>query len=277
MKTTNVTSRLLTFLIHSLSRSLVLILIFGLAGPCFSQAWLVAWKDEFKREGLLDTVYWNYVEGNPEKVGAQFFMAGSVYNTRISNDHLFMQMRKNLNSEYPFSSAHIHTKNKINFRYGRVEVKAKMPKNSMIQPTIGLCSVNDHLTSISDYGEVQVCNQTLNSIGKITARVYTGDNKGKASHEKPFTVYNPNVDYHVYAFEWDENYMQVFIDDKLCYQYKRDSDAWPFEQPLYLFIDMKIDEQATHSQAINENFYQLMVIDYVRYYKKLAPGLSTQG
>lgn len=242
----------------------------------FAQSWSLAWKDEFKREGLPDTTFWNFEEGNPEKIGAQFFIAGRLLNSRVANDHLFLQMRKDIDSDFPFSSAHIHTKNKIDFRYGRLEIKAKMPKNTNILPTIGLLSKNDNSASLAEYGEILVSSQTRETKGNLATKVYIGGNNQQFNNEKPLTIEKPYIDFHVYTFEWDEESVRLFIDDKLFYQCKRNTRDWPFEKPMYLFINMKIAEEATQSMAINENFYQQLIIDYIRYYRKHDGGLSAK-
>ncbi|MFW5761037.1 MAG: glycoside hydrolase family 16 protein [Cyclobacteriaceae bacterium] len=242
----------------------------------FAQSWSLAWKDEFTKDGLPDTAFWNFEEGNPEKLGAQFFVAGRLLNSRVANGHLFLQLRKDIDSDFPFSSAHIHTKNKIDFRYGRLEIKAKMPKNTNILPTIGLLSKNDNSASLADYGEIMVSSQTRNSKGNLATKVYLGGSNQQFSNDEALTIEKPYIDFHVYIFEWDEESVKLFIDNQLYYQVKRNTDEWPFDKSMYLFINMKIAEEATQSMAINGNFYQQLIIDYIRYYKKHDGNISAK-
>lgn len=241
-----------------------------------SQSWSLAWKDEFRGEGLPDTAFWSFEEGNPEKLGAQFFVAERLQNTRVYNDHLFLQIRKDIDSEFPFSSAHIHTKNKIDFRYGRVEIKAKMPKNTNILPTIGFISKDDNAASLENYGEIMVSSQTRDKKGNLATKVYIGSSNQQFNNQKPLTIVKPYINFHIYTFEWDEESVRLYIDDKLYYQCQRNTDAWPFDTPMYLFINMKIAEDAKHSLTINDNFYQQMIIDYIRYYRKHDGSLSAK-
>lgn len=242
----------------------------------FAQSWSLTWKDEFKREGLPDTTFWSFEEGNSEKIGAQVFVAGRLQNTRVANDHLFLQLRKDVKSEYPFSSAHIHTKNKIDFKYGRLEIKAKMPKNVNILPTIGLLSKNDNSASLADYGEILFSSQTRKSKGNLATKVYIGENNQQFSNDKPLTIEKPYIDFYVYTFEWDEESVKLYINDRLFYECERNDRQWPFDKPMYLFINMKISEEAKQSMAINENFYQQLIIDYIRYYRRHDGGLSAK-
>ena len=78
----------------------------------YAQVWKLSWHDEFSKEGLPDDIYWSYKTGNQENSGSQYFTKARRQNVRVANQHLIIEARKDLKNNFPFSSAHLNTKNK---------------------------------------------------------------------------------------------------------------------------------------------------------------------
>jgi beta-glucanase (GH16 family) len=79
-------------------------------------------------------------------------------------------------------------------------------------------------------------------------------------------------DFHVYAMQWDEDRVSVFVDDRRYFTYDRDKSGeipWPFDQPMYLKLNLAVGGSWGGRHGIDDSvFPQRFVIDYVRVYQR---------
>ena len=102
----------------------------------------VVWSDEFDGEGLPDSSRWNYDlgDGCPSVCGwgnneAQYY-TNLANNVRVENGLLIIEARKDTVGGKAYTSARIISKHKGDWRYGRIEVRAKLPKGKGTWPAI---------------------------------------------------------------------------------------------------------------------------------------------
>ncbi|XP_075970504.1 beta-1,3-glucan-binding protein-like [Anticarsia gemmatalis] len=127
----------------------------------------------------------------------------------------------------PIKSARIHTVNTFNFRYGRLEVRAKMPAGDWLWPAIWLLPAKDTYGTWPASGEIDVMetrgNRNLmingNNIGtqEAASTLHYGPKPGVNGFQKThWAKKNPNgynSDFHRYQLEWTTDYIKFSIDD----------------------------------------------------------------
>ena len=89
----------------------------------------LVWADEFDKNGLPDSTKWGYNVGgtgwgNNE---LQFYTDSRKENASANNGHLVIEARMENYKGKKYSSARLVSKNKGDWKYGRIEVKAKLP------------------------------------------------------------------------------------------------------------------------------------------------------
>jgi beta-glucanase (GH16 family) len=103
----------------------------------------LVFADEFNYTGLPDSTKWDYEKGFVREAEPQYYTAKRLQNCRVENGMLVIEGRKeqypnpgykagsNRRTEKdefaPYTSASINTHGKYSWRYGRIEVKAKVP------------------------------------------------------------------------------------------------------------------------------------------------------
>ena len=103
-----------------------------------SQSKNLVWADEFNSKGLPDSTRWGYDVGgtgwgNNE---LQYYTSKRKENASVNNGHLIIEARKEDFSSMKYTSARLVSKNKGDWKYGRIEVRAKLPKGRGIWPAI---------------------------------------------------------------------------------------------------------------------------------------------
>jgi beta-glucanase (GH16 family) len=251
------------------------------------QRFKLVWADEFDRTGLPDPLKWSYETGFLRNNEAQYYTSGRQENARVEGGMLVIEGRKeqfkNANcvpggkgrrsQEFAeYTSASITTRGKVSWTFGRMEVKAKLPKGRGTWPAIWLLGT-DRTAGWPACGEIDVMEFVGHDPGVIHANVHTRKYNHVQKNNKGSTLKVPDASdaFHVYALEWTPERMDFFVDDKKYFTYTNEGsgvDAWPFDKPEYLILNLAIGGAWGGQKGIDETIFpQKMLVDYVRVYE----------
>jgi beta-glucanase (GH16 family) len=128
---------------NGIGRYLIILLVLISANVQSQTFKKLVWSDEFKGKGLPDSTKWGYDVGTgcPQICGwgnneLQYYTANNTNNARVENGMLVVEARKENIADAKYSSARLVTKNKGDWKYGRVDVKAKLPAGRGMWPAI---------------------------------------------------------------------------------------------------------------------------------------------
>jgi beta-glucanase (GH16 family) len=262
----------------------VLHLLLFLNAPAAETPRKLIWSDEFNYTGAPDPKRWTNEVGYIRNNEAQFYTAGRPENARVENGKLVIEARKE-NFPLPararaargrtnatYTSASLTTRGLAEFKYGRIEVRAKLPRGRGVWPAAWLLGT-DRSKGWPRCGEIDVMEYVGFDTNTIHANIHTakynhvrGTGKGdKLRVEAPFN------DFHVYAIEWRADRIDFFVDDKKYFTYAKEpnagEDVWPFDKPFYLILNLAIGGAWGGQKGIDDSIFpQRYEIDYVRVY-----------
>lgn len=95
--------------------------------PFNESKWDLIWNDEFNYEGLPDPNKWGYETGYVRNNETQYYTYARQENCYVNSGTLKLIARNDTFQGHSVTSASIETLNKFHYKYGRMEVKAKMP------------------------------------------------------------------------------------------------------------------------------------------------------
>ncbi len=262
------------------------------SGFCVAQKnakWNLVWQDEFNYCGTPDSTKWGYEEGLIRNNEKQYYTKGQVKNVKAENGLLYITGLKEYvtntfckanttdwrykDSVAFYTSASINTKNKFEFTYGRVEVKAKLPSGLGMWPAIWMLGADTTAGGWPFIGEIDI----MEFIGSEPEHIYgtlhyvdalTGKH---ASNGNKITINNLDSGFHIYAMEWDEKEIDIFFDDALYHRFYFQSlnnvAKHPFQKPFYLLLNLALG--GSWPGPIDDTVLpQQFIIDYVRVYQK---------
>lgn len=235
--------------------------------------WTLVWSDEFEEEGLPDPGRWSYEEGFIRNEELQYYTRARPENARVEDGHLVIEARRESYREGEYTSASLTTRGKASWRYGRVEVRAKLPTGRGMWPAIWMLGTNIDEVGWPECGEIDIMENVGFDPDRIHANVHTeafnhvlGTNKG-ASIEVP----DPHADFHVYAIEWFPDHIDFFVDDRRYFTFENNGGGtaeWPFDRPHYLIINAAIGGGWGGQQGVDDSIFpQRYYVDYVRVYE----------
>lgn len=254
---------------------LALIIVCSSTSSLHAQFKKLVWSDEFNYEGLPDNTKWSYDTGghgwgNNE---LQYYTQARMENARVQDGSLVIEAKKEDYKGARFTSARLVSKNKGDWKYGRVEVRAKLPRGKGIWPAIWMLPTKWAYGGWPKSGEIDI----MENVGYLPDSVYGSVHTGAYNHaigtNKTNGVLRTDLSevFHLYAVEWTADKIDFFIDDELYHTFENDktgSEAWPFDQDFHLLLNVAVGGNWGGKFGVDETLFpQRFEIDYVRVYQ----------
>ncbi|HUM52362.1 MAG TPA: glycoside hydrolase family 16 protein [Chitinophagales bacterium] len=177
------------------------------------------WSDEFDYTGLPDATKWKFETGFVRNNETQFYTDKRIENCNVNNGKLYITALNDSFENHSVTSASIETKGIKDFKYGLIEVRAKMPHiGSGSWPAIWMLGINHDIVGWPKCGEIDI----MEWIGKfptvVLGSLYVQANNSTTSTERHWPFLNINTDFfteqfHNYAIEWDSTQLKYYVDD----------------------------------------------------------------
>ena len=253
------------------------------------------WADEFNGSEL-DPRYWSLDLWPARKVNDedQAYVADPSA-VRVENGRLILQAHKVEGKTAKYHSGRVHSLGKLDFMYGRVDVRAKLPKGQGVWPAIWLLPTHPYRYAtlcdarVSDWQGNGNCDAWPNS-GEIDLMEHVGFEPGIVHgtvHTKGYFWVHGNqrkgsvkVDglgdrFHVYSLEWGPDFIDMRVDGVRYFRYTREGDdwrQWPFDHSFHLIMNLAVGGMWGRSGGpIDDSIFpQALEIDYVRVYEQSA-------
>lgn len=246
--------------------------------PAASQVWELVWADEFETDGPPDPSAWTFETGgggwgNQE---AQFY-TNRPENARVEDGRLVIEARREAYQGSDYTSARLITRDKATWRYGRFEIRARLPGGRGTWPAIWMLANNDVYGDSywPDNGEIDIMEyvgydpDTVHGTIHTYLNNHTNGRQSGASYELP----TAEEAFHVYAVEWSPEKIDFFVDDVIYHTYTNTGlgwQIWPFDQPFFLILNVAIGGTWGGAQGIDDSIFPVQLeIDYVRVYKDI--------
>ena len=176
-----------------------------------------------------------------------------------------------------FSSARLRTSGKGDWRYGRIEVKAKLALGQGIWPAIWMLPTDWMYGGWPESGEIDIMEHVGYDPGRVHGSIHTGSYNHKINTQRGGSKLLDKISskFYVYAIEWYEDRIDFLIDDAKYFSFqndgKNDFNTWPFNQRFHLLINIAVGGDWPGSPDETTKFPTEMEVEYVRVYEKIQP------
>ena len=253
--------------------------------PKTSSQWRLVWSDEFDYTGLPDPAKWGYDVGghgwgNKE---LQYYTERRKENARVENGHLIIEARRDNWEAHEYTSARLVTKNKGDWTYGRIEVRAKLPSGRGTWPAIWMLPTAKDYGGWPNGGEIDIMEHVGFDPDVVHFSIHTKAYNHAIHTQRTAKLKVPTArnDFNVYAVEWTPEEIRGYVNKQLYFTFKnerltnRDADykQWPFDKPFHLLLNIAVGGTWGGQQGVDETIWpQRMEIDYVRVFTSTRPG-----
>jgi beta-glucanase (GH16 family) len=241
----------------------------------------LVWSDEFSTNGLPDTGKWGYdvADGCPDNCGwgnneLQYYTDKETKNARVENGMLIVEAHKEKKGSKNYTSVRLTSKNKGDWKYGKIIARAKLPKGRGVWPAIWMLPTKWEYGGWPSSGEIDI----MENVGYMPDSVFGSLHTKSYNHIMQTQVTKGLYDntlsngFHIYELDWSENEMSFVYDNKTFLTFKNKKsgfEAWPFDKEFHLLLDIAVGGNWGGHDGVDENIWpQKMVVDYVRVYQK---------
>ena len=247
------------------------------------EGWALVWNDEFDGPAL-NLEKWSYEIGGhgwgnnelqyySDDDSTAFIQDGKLV---IRADLVPQGTGSSDNLRY-FSSARLRTSGKGDWRYGRIEVKAKLALGQGIWPAIWMLPTDWTYGGWPESGEIDIMEHVGYDPGRVHGSIHTGSYNHKINTQRGGSKLLDKISskFYVYAIEWYEDRIDFLIDDSKYFSFqndgKNDFNTWPFNQRFHLLINIAVGGDWPGSPDETTQFPTEMEVEYVRVYEKIQP------
>ncbi len=235
--------------------------------------WQLVWSDEFNDPAgvLPDASKWTFDIGTGQSGwGNQELQYYTNNPANVSTDGEGNLVITAIRSGNSFTSARIKTQGLFAQKYGRFEARLKTPYGPGLWPAFWMLGENIETNPWPQCGEIDIMELRGQEPHIIHGTIHGPGYSGGNPVTKSYALINSrfDIDYHIYAVEWDENKIDFFVDDYLYHRIKR-SDVpgeWVYDQPFFIILNVAVGGNYVGFPTSQTPFPQKMIIDYVRVY-----------
>jgi len=237
--------------------------------------WNLVWSDEFtgSNGAAPNSANWTYDTGGGGWGNNELeYYTRDLKNAHTENGNLIIEARKESQGGREFTSARLVSKNKGDWKYGRIEVRAKLPRGLGTWPAIWMLA--DSIKVWPDDGEIDIMEHVGFHPGYIHGSIHCKKYNHIIGTQKTDTLFVPDCSssFHVYSIEWDKDSMHVAVDGNAYFNFaneKKGYEYWPFDNKMFLILNIAVGGNWGGQQGVDDSKFPMrMEIDYVRVYQK---------
>ncbi|MFT3738326.1 MAG: family 16 glycosylhydrolase [Breznakibacter sp.] len=235
----------------------------------------LVWQDEFTDASLSmpDESLWWYEVWGPGYVNneLQRYVKGKQGNdvtAEVSNGTLKIHAKKAGNEVI---SARVNTI--ASWKYGYFEARLKLPKGKGTWPAFWMMPKQEG--TWPDCGEIDIMEEVGYNPNYVSSSIHCKayNHTIGTQKTKETLISTAQTEFHVYALEWTEDFIQTYVDGKELFYFandkKGDKNTWPFNAAFYLKLNLAWGGDWGGAQGVDESALPATYeIDYVRVFQK---------
>lgn len=193
------------------------------------------------------------------------YYTNRTQNAVVSNGTLKINLIKEAYQGYNYTSARLLSKGKYSMKYGKVEIRAKIPSGGGTWPALWMLGDNIDSVGWPACGEIDVMEHVGNQLNKIYGTLhYTGRSGGNADGASVM-IPNATTEFHIYSMEWNESTIKIYVDNQLFFTYNNNPNS-PFNQNFFFIMNVAMG--GNFGGTIDPNVTNAtMEVDYIRVYQ----------
>lgn len=245
-----------------------------------SDEYVVVWEDNFEGSSL-NRNYWN-VEVNGDGGGNQElqFYRDSTENIEVSNGTLKIKGLRQSYSGKNYTSGRINTKDKAEFRYGKIEARMKLPSFTGAWPAFWMLGGNHSEIGWPRCGEIDIM-EAINTENFTHGALHWYGEGQQGSGGDSDDILPDNFDrtqWHVYGLEWTETTMKWTVDGEVFFTDNiTDGYMGEFRKEQFIILNLAIGGQWPGWTIDTSKFPVTMEVDYVRVSQRASEANIVKG
>jgi beta-glucanase (GH16 family) len=238
-----------------------------------AQSWQLVWADEFHGSIGPDWVFetggggW----GNNE---LEYYRRE---NATVENDALVITAKREDFGGYRYTSARMKTQYHKTWKYGRMEARIALPAKLGTWPAFWMLGADIDSVGWPASGELDIMEQ-INTGGTVYGTAHWRADNGTQADYGGSTATDVGA-YHVYAIEWDADYIRWFVDGTQYHVMQITNGMGgtdEFQKDFFILLNMAVGGNWPGFSVDDGSLPAKMKVDYVRVYQKGSAQANIQ-
>ncbi len=231
----------------------------------------LTWADEFDGDTVNED-YWSFEigDGCPNICGwgnneLQYYRK---QNAIVDDGYLIIEAKSESFGGKGYTSTRMITRDNVEVKYGRVDVRAALPKGQGIWPAIWMLGKSINTVGWPACGEIDIM-EMIGGNGRektVHGTVHWEHNGNYASYDLASGTFSDA--FHVFSIVWDEQKVVWYVDDIKYHEI----DITPaplseFREEFFFILNVAVGGNWPGSPNASTQFPQRMVVDYIRVFQ----------
>ena len=244
----------------------------GYSTPKTYAGYKMVWADEFDSTALNPN---NWVHelgasgwGNNE---LQYYREE---NTTVADGHLVITAKAQKFGSSNYTSSRIISKGKKAFKFGRVDIRAALPKGQGLWPALWMLGTNISSVPWPACGEIDIMELAGRLPNRVSAAVHYGANVAQHQYKTGVRYLPGNAnfqdEFHVFTLIWKENLLEFYVDDEKFHSITPadlDGAVYPFNKTFFFIMNVAVGGNFDGNPDATTTFPQSMIVDYIRVFQ----------
>lgn len=250
----------------------------GYDGPTSYPGFSLAWADEFSNNSL-DGNSWTVEGGDgcPNLCGwgnnELEYYTGRPENLFFQDGKLIIEARKENYSGKSYTSSKIVSRGKKVFKYGRIDIRAKLPKGKGIWPALWMLPQNNVFGGWPTSGEIDIMELVGHEPNKVYGTLHFGPGPGSATISRSYSLAGGSIfndEFHVFSLEWKMDQLKIYVDNNLYSTVNKPdvgTATWPFNENFFFIFNLAVGGNWPGNPDSTTYLPQWLIVDYIRVYQ----------
>ncbi len=247
----------------------------GYVTPMAYDGYDLVWHDEFEGSSINpDNWTFEIGDGCPDLCGwgnneSQYYLEENAW---VSDGVLTIEAREESAGTRDFTSARMKTQGKQSFQYGRIDIRALLPRGQGIWPALWMLGNDIETVGWPRCGEIDIM-EMIGGSGRENQVHGTlhWDNNGHVHSGGSYTLPSGTFgdEYHVFSIIWDETSIRWFVNDIEYHELLiTPAHMTEFHQEFFLIFNVAVGGIWPGYPDETTVFPQQMRVDYVRVFQE---------
>jgi beta-glucanase (GH16 family) len=232
------------------------------------------WSDEFDGN-KVDLDNWSFVLWDAGKVNNEWqkYVENSE-NYKVKNGKLYITATKTgKNEKGGYTSTRLSSQKKQEFKYGRIEFRAKMMDGRGTWPALWMLGSNHDEVGWPMCGEIDILEYVGYQPNTTHSNIHTQDDNGYTNNKASLNLKTAEEEFHNYGIVWTKEMIQFYVDSpanikNTYYPTDKTDNNWPYDQPFYFIMNFAVGGNWGGREGVDGDIWpQTMEVDYIRVYQ----------
>jgi hypothetical protein len=232
----------------------------------------LVWEEQFSGNNI-DTESWTHETGNSGwgNNESQNYTARPD-NSWVYDSKLIIEAKKEAFGGSQYTSARMISKGKKEFRYGRIDIRAKLPEGQGIWPALWMLGANIESVGWPSCGELDIMELVGHEPATTHGTIHWSNNSNSHSYiggSKTLSSGKLSDEYHVFSVIWEKSKIKWLLDDQEFYIASTNESAKSeFNYPFFFIMNIAVGGNWPGYPDATTVFPQRMYVDYIRVFQQ---------